>query len=189
MTEQGAAADNACREWSARRRRALRTGPRAPGPPLPSSNWVPEAWREKAGGSQRWPKGGFANLPAPPGAPFPLFGEEGKQGPRARPGARNQTHGTAERWLLDNAAAMSCRSQRRDRCMRPGAMALWSEKNSKMAPPPIIISPFLSPKKDGDHFEIGENSKWRQLTQIFLVEFEMASFLDWKNSKWRNKWD
>src|SRR5438309_1912176 len=41
MTEQGAAADNACREWSARRRRALRTGPRAPGPPPPSSDLGP----------------------------------------------------------------------------------------------------------------------------------------------------
>src|ERR1700749_5109278 len=45
MTEQGAAADTAGREWSARRRRALRKGPRAPGPPPPSKHWVPEAWR------------------------------------------------------------------------------------------------------------------------------------------------
>src|ERR1044072_8589649 len=31
--------------WSAGRRRALRRGPRAPGPPLPSKPWVPEARR------------------------------------------------------------------------------------------------------------------------------------------------
>ena len=65
--------------------------------------WVPEAWREgrpiarlaygsRSQGSQRLPA-----LHSP-------FGEEGKQGPRARPGARNQTHGTAERWLFEHAS-------------------------------------------------------------------------------------
>src|SRR5215213_3206697 len=35
--------------------------------------------------------------------PLALRGN-GKQGPRARPGARNQNHGTAERWLERNLA-------------------------------------------------------------------------------------
>src|SRR5260221_12018567 len=54
----------------------------------------------------------IARLLAPPGAPFPHVEGKRKKGRRARPGARNQTHGTAERWLLDTAAAIHCRTQR-----------------------------------------------------------------------------
>src|SRR5258708_6515157 len=44
----------------------------------------------------------IARLLAPPGAPFPRLKGKRKKGRRARPGARNQNHGTAERWLFDN---------------------------------------------------------------------------------------
>jgi hypothetical protein len=102
MTEQGAAADNACRGWSVRRRRALRRGPRAPGPPPPSSVGSRKLGA-KAGGSQRRPKGADRKAPeAPPGAPFPSIEGKRKKRRRARPGARKQNHGTAKRWLLDN---------------------------------------------------------------------------------------
>ena len=36
----------------------------------------------------------------------PRLRGEGKQGPRARPGTRNQTHGTAKRWLKRSLAEM-----------------------------------------------------------------------------------
>src|SRR5882724_11191626 len=41
----------------------------------------------------------IARLLAPPGAPFPRLKGNRKKGPRARPGARKQTHGPAKRWL------------------------------------------------------------------------------------------
>jgi len=45
MTEQGAAADNACREWSAGRRKAPRKSLAPRDPHRPQSTWVPEARR------------------------------------------------------------------------------------------------------------------------------------------------
>jgi len=86
-TEQGAAADNACRDGAPRGARAPRKGPRAPGPPLPSKPWVPEAWRVA----------GFRSSPAeevsqtswaPPGAPSLSFGRVKENRETGRPGAR-----------------------------------------------------------------------------------------------------
>src|SRR5689334_12298994 len=88
MTEQGAAADNACREWSAGRRKAPRKSlaPRDPSTAL-KRTWVPEARR----GSRpiaRPAREPIARLPAPPGAPFPSFEgkkEKGTKGPTRGP--------------------------------------------------------------------------------------------------------
>src|SRR5882672_6974714 len=81
----------------------------------PSTGLVRLARRTKLGLANP-AKEPIARLLAPPGAPFPRFEGKRKKGRRARPGARNQNHGTAKRWLfddtLDNTAAISCRSQR-----------------------------------------------------------------------------
>src|SRR5882724_3875756 len=52
----------------------------------------------------------IARLLAPPGAPFPRLKGKRKKGPRARPGARNQNHGTAKRWLKRSLAECNCLS-------------------------------------------------------------------------------
>src|SRR5262245_20635659 len=54
----------------------------------------------------------IARLPAPPGAPFPSFEGRRKKGPRARPGARKQTHGTAKRWLSDECRKIRAAAQK-----------------------------------------------------------------------------
>src|SRR3954467_1313322 len=87
MTEQGAAADNACRDGAPRGARAPRKGPRAPGPPTSLRSL----------GSRKlgvWP--GFAHPAeevsqtswAPPGAPSLSFGRGEENRETGRPGAR-----------------------------------------------------------------------------------------------------
>src|SRR5258707_7218679 len=84
MTEHGAAADNAVRDGApggagpfARAR-----APRDPHCPQSLGSWKLGA---TAGGSQRRLKGGLANLPAPPGAPFPSFKGETEKGTKGLP--------------------------------------------------------------------------------------------------------
>src|SRR5262245_22519344 len=83
MIEQGAAADNACREWSAGRRKAPRKSLAPRDPSIALKRTVPLK-HMGPGSSARRPadrKAGLrepiARLPAPPGAPFPSF--EGKK--------------------------------------------------------------------------------------------------------------
>src|SRR4051812_20978586 len=90
MTEQGAAADNACRNGAPRGARAPRKGPRAPGPPLPSEDLVPEAWR--VAGLAHPAEEVSQTSWAPPGAPFPSYwkGKENREtGAAGRP--KNKT--------------------------------------------------------------------------------------------------
>src|SRR3954467_11568229 len=87
MTEQGAAADNACRDGAPRGARAPRKGPRAPGPPLPSEDLGPGSLACGRVSHTR-PR----RLRKPPGRlpalhPSP-FGERRKTGRRAQPGVR-----------------------------------------------------------------------------------------------------
>ena len=89
-TLQGAAADNACRGWSVGRRRVPRKDPcvlaRRTGRPI----------ARLAKGADRKAPG---RLPA---LHSPHLRGNGKQGDGPAPGARKQTHGIAERWLLGN---------------------------------------------------------------------------------------
>ena len=91
MTEQGAATDNAARDG-------------APGGAGPFAKGSCVLARRTKPSLANPAKGPIARLLAPPGAPFPRLRGNGKRGRRARPGARIQNHGTAERWLKWNAA-------------------------------------------------------------------------------------
>src|SRR5262249_39843339 len=89
MTAQGAAANNAVRDGAPRGARALRRGPRATGPPPPSSDFGSRKLGVQAARSQGRPKGADRKAAwAPPGAPFLSYGEERKTGRRAHLGVR-----------------------------------------------------------------------------------------------------
>src|SRR5882757_9395620 len=84
MTEQGAAADNAVRD-GAPGGAGLFARARAPWDPHCPQSLGSRKLGVKAGGSQRRPKGGLANLLAPPGAPFPSFKGETEKGTKGPP--------------------------------------------------------------------------------------------------------
>src|SRR5260221_11971157 len=67
----------------------------------PSQGLVRLARRTKSGLANP-AKEPIARLLAPPGAPFPRLKGKRKKGRRAPPGARNQNHGPAQRWLKRN---------------------------------------------------------------------------------------
>src|SRR5436305_8170296 len=87
MTEQGAAADNAVRDG-------------APGGAGPLQGLVRLARRTKPGLANP-AKEPIARLLAPPGAPFPHWGN-GKRDEGPAPAPEKYRHGTAEHWLFDN---------------------------------------------------------------------------------------
>src|SRR5258705_9742235 len=110
MTEQGAAADSACRDGAPRGARAPRKGPRAPGPPLPSKPWVPEAWR--VAGSRKPGRGGLANLLGASRRSIPLLWErEGKQGDGRSRASEKQSPGAAKRWLFGSVGCLKIESE------------------------------------------------------------------------------
>src|SRR3954471_23851299 len=100
MTEQGAAADNACRDGAPRGARAPRKGPRAPGPPLPSEDLGPGSLA--CGRASYHPAvGGLANLLGASRRSIPLLWErEGKQGDGRSRASEKQNPGIAKRWLF-----------------------------------------------------------------------------------------
>ncbi len=101
-------------------------GPVRPGIPTALKRLGSRKHDAQAGLANR-PKGADRKAPeAPPGAPFPSFEGKRKTGRRARPGARNQNHGTAERWLKRNLAEMECCGPHRRCHTRAAAMSAFT---------------------------------------------------------------
>jgi hypothetical protein len=123
MTEQGAAADNACRD-GAPGGVGLFAGARAPRDPHHPSRLGSRKLGVQVGRSQCRP----GRSRKPPGASrrsIPLLWRgNGKQGDGPAPGPEKPRHGTAELCQWTTVPALSCGSQRRDRCTKPAAMAL-----------------------------------------------------------------
>ena len=106
-TEQGAAADNACRNGAPRGARAPRKGPRAPGPPLPPSHlgpgslacgWVSQTRPRRS----RKPPG---RLPALHSLPYWKGKENRETGAAGRPKTKPRTSGALAAGVL---AAKTC---------------------------------------------------------------------------------
>src|SRR3954453_20546123 len=117
MTEQDAAADNACRDGAPRGARAPRKGPRAPGPPLPSEDLGPGSlacgWVSQSRPRRfRKPPG---RLPALHPSPMGEAKENRKTGAAGRP--KNKT--PAQR-------SVGCKNEHRD--LRHGLLSLPSTK-------------------------------------------------------------
>src|SRR6187551_2007300 len=93
MTEQGAAADNACREWSAGRRKAPRKGLAPRDPHRPQSRLGSRKLGAKGRPIARLAWGADRKAPGASRRSIPLVEGKRKTGMKGQPRARKQTAG------------------------------------------------------------------------------------------------
>src|ERR1043165_413782 len=112
MTEQGAAADNACRDGAPRGARASSQEARAPRDPHHPQSLGSRRLGVQPGRSQGWPKGADRKAPwAPPGAPSLSYGRGKENRETGHPGARKtssrdggalaESHKTLDKTICD----------------------------------------------------------------------------------------